>query len=526
VLVRVEASVALPRPEDVARDRYPHRRRLRKLAFFLLREGPALTARKMRAQRLQARIQGARRVVVAVGRRADVGDWVAAVGPQPDAGLDVMAFPADGVRPAADEAEARALQARCAAWLAARPEVLRAVHVHAGWSGRAFPLPEDAWGGSGPGREDPAAGRGPGRPAHTTRPVVRPVGAGRVAKGGYDLFLAGAGAYPCAYALPHLTGRRAMVLDLNPRTAAEVGAHYGFGAWTASLGSLCEELARSPAPALVVAGYHDSHLPTAVAALAANPATHVFLEKPPVASQAQLERLMALRSDPHHFIEIGYNRRHIPWIREVRSLLRGELGPTAVTCAIREIPLPPWHWYFWPTQGTRVTGNLCHWLDLGVYLVGSRHAGVRVEAQAVPGAPDAAEAVRVDVAFTDGSSLTLRADDQGDGSRGVEERIEVRRGAVRITVDDFLRWEEERGGRRRVRHRLRRDKGHAAMYRDFERRLSSPGATPFYPNEDLGPSCRIVLEAAEQAAGYVGLLPSIPPPDAGAGRAGAPSCRW
>ncbi|HSW31590.1 MAG TPA: Gfo/Idh/MocA family oxidoreductase [Longimicrobiales bacterium] len=519
VLVRVEAAVALEAPRDVARDRYAHRRRLRKLAFFLLREGPVLTARKWRAQALQGHIQRARRVVVAWGRRAVDGAWVAAVGPQPDAGLDVMAFPGEGVRAATNEAEARALQERCAGWLRTHPETVRAVHVHSGWSGRAFPLPAEAWGGAGAGREAPAAAREPQPPARLTRPMVRAAGTSHAGNGRYDLFLVGAGAYPCAYVLPYLTGRRALVMDLNPRAASEVGARYGFGAWTTSLEVLCEELARSAAPALVVAGYHESHLPTAEAALAANPATRVLLEKPPATTRSQVERLIQLRADPRRFIEIGYNRRHIPWVRHMKSLLGAEAGPTAITCSVREIRLPPWHWYLWPTQGTRVVGNLCHWLDLGVHLVGMPHVEVRVEAHPVPGAPDVAEAARVEVAFADGSTLTVLADDQGDGARGVEERIEVRRGALRIAVHDFLRWEEERHRRRDVRRRVRRDKGHAAMYRDFERRLATPGATPFYPDADLEPSCRLMLDAAEAAWAVC-----LREPAAGGGPAGARSC--
>jgi predicted dehydrogenase len=140
------------------------------------------------------------------------------------------------------------------------------------------------------------------------------------------------------------------------------------------------------------------------------------------------------------------------------------------------LKLPPTHWYLWPNQGTRVTGNVCHWLDLAYHLIGVTPLEMTLA--------QTGDTVTLAVKFEDGSLATIVATDHGDDLPGVTERIEVRGGGTTMVVDDFRRLEVSSAAGRSVRRRLRRDKGHAAMYEDLRRRWLAD-ASPAYPTEDL-----------------------------------------
>ena len=69
-------------------------------------------------------------------------------------------------------------------------------------------------------------------------------------------------------------------------------------------------------------------------------------------------------------LEVGFNRRYNPLVERARKELAAESGPTTLVATIREVDITPDHWYLWPNQGTRVAGNLCHWIDLALHLIG------------------------------------------------------------------------------------------------------------------------------------------------------------
>jgi predicted dehydrogenase len=311
------------------------------------------------------------------------------------------------------------------------------------------------------------------------------------------LFLVGAGAYAYAYILPNLPGmNRYTVIDLNPVLAAVVGEKFSFVHRESSCSAAFKRLGECAEPVLVIATYHSTHVDIAEEALSENPRTKIFMEKPPVTNHDQLRRLLEMRRGGA-FVEIGYNRRHAPMAVEAFRLIREKgNGPVAMTCIIKELSLPTSHWYYWPTQGTRVTGNLCHWIDLGTAVVDAAPKEVTVVTadDARPG--DELTAI---VVYRDGSRLTLVATDRGNPLRGVQEYIDIRRGDLTVTIDDFLVMTVQEGGKKRVRRSIIRDKGHARMYRDFSRRVRD-GSNPSYPHRDLLVSSMIYLSVVEGVA--------------------------
>ncbi len=284
---------------------------------------------------------------------------------------------------------------------------------------------------------------------------------------GLPVALLGGGDYARTEIIPALQAAGLVLhtlADREPQIAGLVASKYGFQRATTDPERAIREL---PAPGLViVATAHDSH--ATLAAQAAEAGHHVFVEKPPTVTDGDVARLQKAMSGHPGMVEIGYNRRYHPLVRRAQALLTASgQGPTSVTCIIKELAFHDDHWYFWSNQGTRVAGNLCHWIDLGVAFIGNRALPVSVSLSPRVRQQLHADEERVlTVTFDDGSRLTLVATTRGDDIRGVQEQIDIRRGHTTITIDDLWKLRSRREGLERYHRTMFRNKAHGVMYRE------------------------------------------------------------
>jgi predicted dehydrogenase len=317
----------------------------------------------------------------------------------------------------------------------------------------------------------------------------------RPGQAGMPTAVLGAGDYTRTEIIPALQGARLSlysVANREPHIAAMVGRKYGFVLATTDSERAITEM---PAGGLVViATAHDSHTHLACVALKAG--HRVFVEKPPAVTPEDVHRLAErMRTNPGA-VEIGFNRRYHPLVRRARARLLRESGPISISCMVKELAFEPDHWYFWPNQGTRVSGNLCHWIDLAVFLLGGRPMPVSVTlSPRMPGTEPCNDEERaLTVTFDDRSVLTIFATTRGDDIRGVQEQIDIRRGQTTITIDDLWKMRIRSGGIERYTRTLFRDKAHATMYREALRRVVA-GKPSVYPVRDM-----IVVSAIQIAA--------------------------
>ena len=312
---------------------------------------------------------------------------------------------------------------------------------------------------------------------------------------GLPVAVLGAGDYTRSEVIPAL--RRAKltlyaVANREAQIAALVGREYGF---TLATTDSERAIAETPAPGLiVVATAHDSHAQLVCAALKAG--HRVFVEKPPAVTEEDVRRLVTAMDANPGAVEIGFNRRYHPLVRRARVRLRQESGPVSISCVVKELTFEPDHWYFWPNQGTRITGNLCHWIDLAVFFLEDQPLPVSVTlSPRMPGTELGSDEERVlTVTFEDGSLLTVLGTTRGDDIRGVQEQIDIRRGKTTITIDDLWKMRVRSGGIERYSRTLFRDKAHVAMYREALGRVVA-GQPAIYPVRDL-----VVVSAIQIAA--------------------------
>jgi predicted dehydrogenase len=473
VLIDVAGSVPLVTLKNASGRQ--QRRPGRKVAVFLVTDGPRSTLRKARTKRDEPRFTGDLRVCVILGTVIGIQRHVVALAPRVAACAQQVAvhqsLVAD-VTGSFSPADLQGLAIRLARAADALNDFGRQSFLYSEMEPPAeltglltSALLAESTSDAGPSPGPPevlAPPQGNGQAADTVL-RLKPSSA----RAGIPVAVLGGGDYTRTEIIPGL--RRAnlvpyAIANREPQIAALVGREFGFSVATTDSERAIEEL---PAPGLVVvATAHDSHTRLACSALKAG--HRVFLEKPPTVTPEDVKNLAdAMRANPGQ-VEIGFNRRYHPLVRKARSRLLRESGPTTISCVVKELSFERDHWYFWPNQGTRITGNLCHWIDLAVYLIAGNPLPVSLSmSPRVPGSEPGSDEERVlTVTFEDGSLLTVLGTTRGDDIRGVQEQMDIRRGHVSITIDDLWKLRVRSEGIERYSRTLFRDKAHTGMYRE------------------------------------------------------------
>lgn len=206
-----------------------------------------------------------------------------------------------------------------------------------------------------------------------------------------------------------------------------------------------------------VTSNHASHAEYAIEALKRGKSVHI--EKPHVVTHDQLTRLLeAMDQNPSASVRLGFNRPHGRLGQSIINAVSNEAGPMMINWFIAGHALEEGHWYYAPTEGGRVLGNLTHWIDFTYRLV-DRSDRWPITIQ-VTRADEAINDFVVSYAFGKGSLATISFSAKGHTFEGVMERLAVHRGNLLLTMDDFQTLTMQRADtkkRTRLRHR---DHGH------------------------------------------------------------------
>jgi len=244
-------------------------------------------------------------------------------------------------------------------------------------------------------------------------------------------------------------------MDPNGARAESLARQYGMHYATDEAAAIIED----PAIDLVyIASNHSTHAEYAIRALEAGKSVHV--EKPHVVDDDQLVRLCSAMQESEGSVRLGFNRPDSPLGREASRLLADQTGPLMLNWFIAGHEIAPEHWYFRPEEGGRVLGNLCHWTDFSMRMVepANRYPVVVHPARAAQTDAD----IAVSYVLGDGSIAAITFSAKGHAFEGVREHMELHRGDLLLSLDDFKAL-HARVRERRHRLRLRyRDHGHRA----------------------------------------------------------------
>ena len=243
------------------------------------------------------------------------------------------------------------------------------------------------------------------------------------------------------------------VYDINHYNSRSYAAYYNTEVYDDYI-----ELLEDPRVEIVyVASNHASHTFYAVEALRLN--KKVYVEKPISVSFDQLNRLLKAKGNKELFV--GYNRPFSPAIRELRDILDvTKRKPLTLSCFITGHKLEADHWYRNPEEGTRVCGNIGHWLDLTINFLNRvglpncldvtiRYSNVNER--------DENLSIVLTSEMNDLISIVLSA--REEPFEGINESINIQYSHVIAKIDDFRRmtiWNENRIVKRRY---FRKDVG-------------------------------------------------------------------
>jgi polar amino acid transport system substrate-binding protein len=302
----------------------------------------------------------------------------------------------------------------------------------------------------------------PGRPVQQEVIQVHPVAAARDRVG---LALIGAGNFAQSMLLPHLKvdphARLRTVVTAGGLTARSVAERAGF-----------EQCASEPEAALndpevdlvVIASRHNSHADLTIRALEAGKA--VFVEKPLALTAEELQAVVRACTSQKttgagpRFLMVGFNRRFAPLVVKLREFIQGCKEPLLMQYRVNAGYIPPEHWTQDPEgEGGRILGEVCHFIDLLVHLVGQPPADVYARAL-----PDLGryrqDNLAVILHFPGGSVGTVTYAANGDRGIG-KERLEVFTGGRVGILEDFRHLTLSCGGRAKT-FKSGSDKGHSA----------------------------------------------------------------
>ncbi|MGW1011374.1 bi-domain-containing oxidoreductase [Streptomyces termitum] len=327
-----------------------------------------------------------------------------------------------------------------------------------------------------------------GRPAEEAAPApvvtVPPVSAAgrapvRPAGSPVRLAFVGAGNYASSMLLPHLVGREGVELSTVVTTTALSAANarhkFGFARATTDLDAVLDDPA---VDAVFVVTRHSSHAELTRRALLAGKA--VFVEKPLALTEEELAGVLeAVEKSGNDRLQVGFNRRFSPLLREAGERFGARSGPASLRYLVNAGRLDHGSWYLrQDSEGSRFAGEGGHFVDTASWLIGADP--VSVYAAATPGNED----LQVVLGYPDGSTATISYVTSG-ASGFPKETVDLLADGRVLRLDDFVRASVY-GRKRWVSSRLpqARDKGQNAELAAFVRAVRTGGPMPV-PLESL-----------------------------------------
>ncbi|MGA4847143.1 bi-domain-containing oxidoreductase [Streptomyces sp. G5(2025)] len=319
-------------------------------------------------------------------------------------------------------------------------------------------------------------------PARTTTAPVR-------------LAFVGAGNYATSMLLPHLARRDGVTLSTVVTTTALSAANakrkFGFAEATTDLDAV---LGDKSIDAVFVVTRHSSHADLTRKALLAGKT--VFVEKPLALTGDELTGVLAaVEESGNDRLQVGFNRRFSPLLREARQRFGARSGPANLRYLVNAGRLQHGSWYLRQgTEGSRFAGEGGHFIDTASWLLEADP--VSVYATATPGNED----LQVVLRYPDGSTATISYVTTGPAGFPKETLDLVADGRA-LRLDDFVRASVY-GRKRWVSSRLpkARDKGQNAELAAFIKAVRTGGPMPV-PLESLVATTAATLAVQTGLAG-------------------------
>ncbi|HEY0450375.1 bi-domain-containing oxidoreductase [Actinophytocola sp.] len=243
----------------------------------------------------------------------------------------------------------------------------------------------------------------------------------------------GAGNYASSMLLPHLVEREDValrhVVTTTALSAANARRKFGFAAASTDLDSVLDN---DDIDAVFVVTRHSSHAELTARALRAGKA--VFVEKPLALSEAEVGVVLdAIAESGNDRLQVGFNRRFAPLLRQAKHQFGTRVGPASVRYLVNAGKLDHGSWYNQAgSEGSRFAGEGGHFVDTVSWLLDGDPTSVY--AAATPGQDD----LQIVLRYPDGSTATITY--ATTGAPGFpKETLDLVADKKVLRLDDFVR---------------------------------------------------------------------------------------
>lgn len=269
--------------------------------------------------------------------------------------------------------------------------------------------------------------------------------------------LIGAGGYAKGVLLPLFKAAGAefqSIATASGVSAREVGARFGFQSCVSGGDEVIDD---KEANLIVIATRHGSHAELAAHALQRG--RHVFVEKPLALNDEQLAEVLNAAANSPGALMVGFNRRFSPLAIAAKDFFGGQ-SPLSINYRVNAGRVPSGHWANDEIEGGgRIIGEVCHFIDLMHFLMGSLTTRVYAEGVASRNANvNDEDSVFITLRLADGSNGSIAYLAEGDGAMP-KERIEIFGGGKSFVIDDFQNSIAYEGGREKKTKLREKDKG-------------------------------------------------------------------
>jgi len=232
--------------------------------------------------------------------------------------------------------------------------------------------------------------------------------------------------------------------DTNKENAQSLARFYNFK----SISSTFDDLLKNPdLKLLYIASNHFSHCEYAIKAIEKN--IEVYIEKPICVNYEQFIALHNVVNANKPTIYAGYNRPFSKTILMLNQHIKNTLKPLSINYFISGHLIPSGHWYRNPEEGTRVCGNIGHWIDLTMHLfiirgVNPEYINIYISYSNIE-EPDDNISITMTTDFND--IVTIMLSSRSEPFEGINETINIQCGNVIAKIDDFRKitiWEDEK----------------------------------------------------------------------------------
>lgn len=181
---------------------------------------------------------------------------------------------------------------------------------------------------------------------------------------------------------------------------------------------------------------------------------HVFCEKPLALNTSELERVKEAEENSGGILMIGFNRRFAPFTQKLKELFSTSNEPTQLLYRINAGAQAADHWVHDPVKGGgRIIGEVCHYVDLASYLIGSEPTRVFANSTSGESAGETYyDNCSLSISYENGSIANINFVANGDTSIP-KEYLEIHQGNATAVNSNFCKL-EYRGNKSSYKKRL------------------------------------------------------------------------